>query len=107
MLALVLSTQTTAAACGGCPAALLPGVLVAQGSELAIQEDTGGFLRPIEWPLGYSVRSDSNGLVLTDIFGTVKAREGDHVSLPGGETSSDGPWGVCGEVQVDEDVNAT
>jgi hypothetical protein len=107
LLTLVVGTQTTAVACAGCAAALLPGVLVAQGSELAIKEDTAGFIRPIRWPFGYSVRPDSNGLVLTDLFGNVKAREGDHVGLPGGETSSDGPWGVCGEIQDDEDLDTT
>lgn len=85
----------------GCPAALLPGVLVAQDSELAIREDTGGFVRPIRWPFGYGVRREPAGLVLTDPFGNEKAHEGDHVSLPGGEISSDGPWGVCGEIQFD------
>jgi hypothetical protein len=106
-LVLIAGTQTTAVACGGCPGALLPGVLVAQGSELAIKEDAAGFIRPIRWPFGYSVRPDSNGLVLTDLFGNVKAREGDQVGLPGGETSSDGPWGVCGEIQIDEDLDST
>lgn len=98
-VALLASLTMTVAGCG-CPAALLPGVLVAQGSELAIREDPSGFLRPVRWPFGYGTRQDADGLVLTDLFGNIKAREGDHVSLPGGETSSDGPWGVCGELVV-------
>ena len=100
-VAVLVGMQTTTVGCGGCPAAWLPGVLVAQGSELAIKEDTAGFIRSIRWPFGYGVHSDSDGLVLTDLLGNVKAREGDHVGLPGGETSSDGPWGVGGDIQVD------
>jgi len=97
--ALVLLPPVAAAGCG-CPTALLPGVLVSDGEDLAIREDTGGFVRPVRWPFGYGTRRDSGGLALTDLFGKVKAREGDHVRLPGGEISSDGPWGVCGELEV-------
>jgi hypothetical protein len=101
-LALVLITALPLTTSGcGCAAALLPGVLVAQGAELAIKEDTAGFVRPVRWPFGYGVRADSGKLTLTDILGNVKAREGDHVRLPGGETSANGAWGVCGEIQVD------
>lgn len=100
MSALLLISPVATAGCG-CATALLPGVLVAQGSELALKEDAAGFVRPVRWPFGYGVRADADGLVLTDLLGNVKAREGDHVALPGGEISSDGPWGVCGEVQVD------
>ena len=98
--ALLVLAPVTAASCS-CPAALLPGVLVAQDSELSIKEDTGGFVRPIRWPFGYGVGREPDGLILTDILGNMKAREGDHVSLPGGEISSNGPWGVCGEIQID------
>lgn len=94
---LVFALSMTTAGCG-CPTALLGGVLVAQGSELAI--DTDGFVRQIRWPLGYGVRQSSDGLVVTDLLGTVKAREGDRVDLPGGEASSNGAWGVCGEIRV-------
>lgn len=97
---LMVLTPVITAGCG-CPTALLPGVLVAQGAELAIREDTGGFVRPVRWPFGYGTRKDADGLALTDLLGNVKAREGDRVGLPGGETSSTGPWGVCGEIQVD------
>jgi len=97
---MLLLAPVTTAGCG-CPTALLSGVLVAEDSDLAIKEDAGGFVRPVRWPFGYGVRNDQQGLVLTDLFGNVKAREDDHVKLQGGEVSSDGPWGVCGEIQVD------
>jgi hypothetical protein len=99
-MVLFTALPLTTAGCG-CATALLPGMLVAQGSELAIKEDTGGFVRSVRWPLGYGIRADGDRLAVTDILGNVKAREGDHVRLPGGETSSNGPWGVCGEIQVD------
>lgn len=90
--------STSAACAGGCPAALLPGTLVAHGTELWIRDDVVGFERPIRWPSGFGVRSESDVLVVTDLFGGVKAREGDHVALPGGGIASDGPWGVCGDM---------
>jgi hypothetical protein len=83
-----------------CPAALLSGELVAQGDELAIREDPGGLVRPVRWSAGYGVHPEGGRLVLTDPFGTIKAREGDSVALGGGETL-DGAWGVCdGEIEV-------
>jgi hypothetical protein len=38
--------------------------------------------------------------VLTDLFGAVKAREGDTVRLGGGEIES-GTFKVCGQLDVD------
>lgn len=90
----------TTAGCG-CPAALLSGVIVAQGSDLSLGVDTGDTVHPVRWPFGYGVRQDADGLVLTDLFGNVMAREGDLVTLPGGETNSnDDAWRVCGEMEV-------
>jgi hypothetical protein len=84
-----------------CPTALLPGVLVANGPALAIRQDGANIVLPIDWPSGYRVRAESGRLVLTDPADNVIATAGDHVQLPGGETRSGGPWGVCGEVVVD------
>jgi hypothetical protein len=85
-----------------CPAALLDGTLVADGdAELAIKETTGGFVREVTWPAGFSVQRGTDRLVVMDFFGSVIAEEGDRVRLGGGETSSDGPWGVCGQITVD------
>jgi hypothetical protein len=88
---------------GGCPAALDIGNLVAVGDDLALDEDVGGGLdaRPIEWPWGYVTRRLNDGrLAVTDLLGNVKATEGNHVQLPGGERFSDGPWGVCGDMNT-------
>jgi hypothetical protein len=86
-----------------CPAALLDGTLIAYGdSQLAIKETVGGYIHEISWPNGSGVREGRDRLVVTDFFGTVIAQEGDHVQLPGGERWSDGPWGVCGQISVDE-----
>lgn len=93
-------TVSAGACVTACPAALLPGTLVAEGGELAILEDGSGLVRPIEWPAWFGVRSADGLLVVTDLFGSAKAREGDHVQLPGGERGSDGPWGVCGDMDT-------
>jgi len=86
---------------GGCPAALDTGTLVAVGDELALSEDGGLDARPIQWPWGFVTRRLNDGrLAVTDLLGNVKAAEGDHVQLPGGERFSDGPWGVCGDMDT-------
>lgn len=84
-----------------CPTALLPGVLVADGSAFAIKQDGSDVVQEIDWPFGYGSRSEGGRLLLTDLLGSVIAGEGDHVRLPGGETRSGGPWGVCGQILVD------
>ena len=96
---LLVTLAMSVAGCG-CPTALLPGVLVAIDGDLAMREDAGGFMRQVRWPFGYRVEARGAQLVLLDPFGGMPAREGDHVALPGGETESDGPWGVCGEIEV-------
>jgi len=101
-LLLVLAWSTAGCAVA-CPAALLDGTLVAHGdSDLAVKESTGGFVREVTWPAGVSVQRGPERLVVTDFFGAVIAQEGDHVQLGGGERWSDGPWGVCGQISVDE-----
>ena len=100
LLLVLASAMWTPGACAlGCRDALLGGVLVADGEELVLREPYG-FVRSVTWPWGYSVRSDAGRLHVTDIFGTVKAAEGDSVELPGGEAFGDGPWEVCGETRV-------
>jgi hypothetical protein len=83
---------------GGCPAALLPGTLLVADGKLAIREDHG-FVRPIRWPMLYGVREDEGRLVVARILGPAIAGEGDRVELPGGEVGSNGPWGVCGDME--------
>lgn len=99
-LMLSLSMPLSVAGCG-CPTALAGGVLVAQGSTLALDKASGGEIVPVRWPFGYGVRSEGDRLELTDLLGRVKARQGDRVTLPGGQ-SGDGGWAVCGEIGVIE-----
>jgi hypothetical protein len=100
--ALILGAGITG--CGvQCPAALLDGTLVAHGNdELAIRETISGFVREVTWPAGVTVRHGPDRLVVTDFWSTVIAQEGDRVQLGGGELRSDGPWGVCGQITVEE-----
>lgn len=89
------------AGCLGCPAALVVGVLVRDGTTLVV--DMGDFpdMR-IKWPFGYGVREEAGRLVVTDIFGSIKAREGDTVHLGGGMVGPDEQaFGVCGDFKVD------
>ena len=99
-LTLALGMPISLASCG-CPAALASGVLIAQGPELALEVTPGGEVYRVRWPFGYGVRSEGDLLVLTDLVGAVRAREGDTVTLPGGQ-SGDGGWAVCGELGVTE-----
>ena len=105
-MVLLLGLASATGGCAtACPAALLDGTLVARGDgELAIKETTGGFVREVTWPAGIGVRPGPDRLVVTDFFGSVIAQEGDHVQLPGGERWSNGPWGVCGQINVQLDA---
>ena len=97
---LASAAGTTAVGCGGCPAALLVGELAEDAGALVVIGAEGGPSERIIWPFGYGVRDDGGELVLTDLFGAVKAREGDTVRLGGGETES-GTFKVCGQLDVD------
>jgi len=102
-VALVIATGVTVGAGGcamGCPAALLTGVLVEEGGELVVVPDGGGPVERVEWPSGHGVHRDGGVLVVTDLFGTVKAREGDLVRLGGGEAES-GTWTACGLLEAE------
>ena len=97
----VLALPSSLAGCIGCPTALLEGVLVRDGSTLAVDADSGEVV-PVRWPFGYGVRADGDKLVVTDLFGSVKAREGDRVHLGGGMVPPDEQaFGVCGDFTVD------
>ena len=92
---------TTSAGCsGGCPTALLVGELAEESGALVVARANGGPNEKIIWPSGYGVREDGGQLVLTDLLGAVKAREGDTVRLGGGEIES-GTFKVCGQLDVD------
>ncbi len=85
----------------GCPAALLTGTLAREGDDLVV--DTGDGLNPavgVKWSLPYHVDEVGDVLVIRDLFGSVRAREGDHIQLGGGVTEG-GLWGQCGLFAVD------
>jgi hypothetical protein len=83
----------------GCPAALIEGVLDSRDGELVVTSADGLQQTRIEWPFGWSVRTEDNMLVVTDLLGNVKAREGDGISAGGGMISDDA-FGVCGGFYV-------
>ena len=99
-VALLLMASVSVVGCAsGCPVALLQGTLVAADGELVVEGDAAGVATHVTWPFGVGVRDDGGELVLTDILGTVKAREGDVVGI-GGSTTSDGSWLACGDITV-------
>jgi hypothetical protein len=98
--ALVVTVIGSLAACElGCATALAEGVLVADGQNLVLQAPTGE-RNTIVWPSGYGVRQDGDGLVLTDRFGTIKAREGDKIGVGGG-VGTDDVFHGCGDVWIE------
>ena len=96
---LVVAVAGSSAACTlSCPTALATGTIAASGSDLVLLDETGAPERFV-WPDGYGVRRDGNALVLTDRFGTVKARVGDRIQVGGGVGTDDRFHG-CGDVVV-------
>lgn len=97
----ILALPGSLAGCVGCPAALLEGDLVREGSTLVVQAENGA-TTAVQWPFGYSITSKGDLLVVTDLFGAVKAREGDHVRLGGGMVGeNEEAFGVCGDYEVE------
>ena len=96
---LLLSSVTVMGCASGCPAALLEGTLVAADGELVVERDPAGVAIHVEWPFGVGVHDDGGTLVLADVMGTVKAREGDVVGIAGSSTG-DGSWVACGDITV-------
>jgi hypothetical protein len=97
---LAVSAVWSVAGCEmACPTALAEGVLVADGENLVLRAATGE-TNAIAWPSGYSVRQENGRLVLTDRFGTVKAREGDRIGVGGG-VGVDDVFHGCGDVWVE------
>jgi hypothetical protein len=83
----------------GCPAAQLEGELLRDDGDGFLVRHAEGFVTPIVWPEGYSVR-DGETRELIDPTGAVVAREGDSVSLGGGFTPNDTAFLVCGPFTV-------
>ncbi len=55
-------------------------------------------LTPVQWPFGYSARTELSTIVLVDESGKVVAREHDRVEVGGG-LGNDGVWFACGPVR--------
>jgi hypothetical protein len=101
VLLLAIVTTSVAGGCtGGCPTALLTGVLAEEAGQLVVL-DGGGVPQPVTWPDGHSVRADGDTLVLTNVIGAVVAREGERVRLGGGQDPErPEAFKVCGSVEV-------
>ena len=97
-----LALLTGASGCvGGCPGALMQGVLTDRNGDLVVVHEHG-FIEEVRWSASHhSVQEDDGELVIVDWLGLVKAREGDFVSLGGGEIDN-GIWGICGKFDVGE-----
>ena len=86
---------------GGCPGALLQGVLTERDGDLAVAHEDG-FFETVNWSAsGHEVQDHSGELVIVDWLGIVKAREGDFVSL-GGSGGGEAGWMICGMFEVGE-----
>jgi hypothetical protein len=98
--ALILVAALGGGGCGpvACPAALLSGQLVEVNGALAVRAP-GGDLFPVDWS-NYSIRRDGEDLIVTEYLFIVLAREGDFVNLGGGHVAGNGPFKVCGQVEV-------
>lgn len=99
LLLVLLLGSAGGCAFGGCPGALLQGVLIERDGELVVAH-VDGDLVTVDWSAsGHSVRDDDDELVVTDWLGIVKAREGDFVSL-GGSGGGEAGWLICGMFEV-------
>ena len=96
--ALVLASMLAVAGPDGCPTALLEGTLVEQSGTLAVKSAFDGTAVAVRWPFGYGGGEENGTLTLTRVFATV-AREGDTVSMGGGEGGA-GVFAACGPVAV-------
>ncbi|HEY6607689.1 MAG TPA: hypothetical protein VI277_00690 [Candidatus Limnocylindria bacterium] len=81
-----------------CPGALLEGELLRDDASGFLVRHAEGFITPVAWPEGYSVREGERRELL-DPGGSVAAREGDLVALGGGDDGA-GVFVVCGPFAV-------
>jgi hypothetical protein len=95
-----LRTQEPQPVGAACMAALIEGMLVRDAPSGLALRDPQGLLRQVVWSNGYSAHNDAGRLVLLDASGVVVAREGDRVSIGGGEIDSNGTWLACGGTTV-------
>jgi hypothetical protein len=84
----------------GCPTALLTGTLARDATELVVRSDLDpGATAQVKWAFPNHVDDLDGVLVVRDLFGSIRAREGDHVAIGGGET--EGRFGQCGPFAVE------
>ncbi len=94
---LVLNTGPTL----GCPAALATGTLAGENGQLVLRPSNGTDASfGVRWQFPFHVDEADGVLVVRDLFGGIRAREGDRVQLGGGVTEG-GLWGQCGLFAVD------
>jgi hypothetical protein len=106
-LALAFALTLSSAACQGtpflgpqeCPMALLEGTLVEEPAGTLAVDTTWGETVAVRWPDGVTVAQTEGGPVLVGFFGQTIAREGEFVSVGGGEF--DGAFQVCGEIRFE------
>lgn len=98
VLALAFAVALGTSGCTyGCPAALATGIVTRDGSDILLRVDTG-HLMPVHWPDGIIVREEGQQLVLSDLFGNVRAREGDRIEMAG--AFADESVHGCGAITV-------
>ena len=81
-----------------CPGALLEGELLRDDASGFLVRHAEGFITPVSWPDGYTIR-DGERRELLDPAGLVVAWEGDQVALGGGEDRNH-VFVVCGPFTV-------
>ena len=93
-----IGLKTAPAAAQICEDALLGGQLTANNQTGLGVKSADGQATPVEWPFGYSARSEVGGAALLDPAGKVVAREGDEITVGGGFGNQ--LWHACGGVTV-------
>lgn len=94
-----VAIRTARAPSQACDDALLSGTLATHpGTGLGIAAADGA-TTPVEWPFGWSARSEAGRVVLLDATGKVVAHEGDRVAVGGGLGVED-VWYACGPLEI-------
>jgi hypothetical protein len=97
-LVVVLATLS---GCGGCPAALLEGTLVRDGTEMAVHQPEVDVTSPVAWPAGWTTRDVDGVLYLVRGAGQVVGAEGDQFSAGGGfSPGPDEVFSPCGGIDI-------
>jgi hypothetical protein len=78
----------------GCPANFVDGELVFDAAAGSAIIDAAGIRKPITWPYGYTGRRRDAEVEILDRTGSMVARSGTRIRLPGGEIVP-GTWFAC------------